>query len=352
MYKTFLISVALLFPIGLLLLPQARSQHTTRNAQNAVYRYEDYRGIQTTLSTWARESKGLASVFTYGTSTRGQPLTGIALKGKNKFKSSVLIQASIHGNEPLSSTVIMSYLQNLLSGYGKDKELTELIDSRDIYIIPVLCPDSFPHSRYSDGVDPNRNFNGNSVTAIAAIKKFFLEKKPSACWSGHTYGRLFMYPYGDATQRCVDDGKMLDLYTRMSRLAGYRVLRGCQMYGHPIMGSEIDYYYRQNRSVSVVVEYGSHQRIPSLQDTQIEFNKTWGAFLLWLKEAPVMLKESPAQDILNKRRQVYQRMTWSRAPSCDESYAIDSKREEDYSSKEDEGRPDRLGCEVNVHGSF
>ena len=227
---------------------------------------------------------------------------GIAIKGKNTFKPSVLIHGCIHGNEPLATTTIMSYLQNLLSGYGKDKELTELMDSRDIYIIPVLCPDSFPHSRYSDGVDPNRNFNGNSVTAIAAIKKFFLEKRPSACWSGHTYGRLFMYPYGDSVQRCPDDGKMLNLYNRMGRLAGYNVIRGCQMYGHPIQGSEIDWYYRQNKSVSVVVEYGSHQRIPSLQDTQIEFNKTWGAFLLWLKEAPVMLKTSLPQDILNKRR--------------------------------------------------
>ena len=80
----------------------------------------------------------------------------------------MLVTAGIHGNEPLSTSVTMSYMCYLLSQYGKDIELTKLIDETTIYYVPVVSPDSYPYSRHVDSVDPNRNFPTLKHPAAAA----------------------------------------------------------------------------------------------------------------------------------------------------------------------------------------
>ena len=56
----------------------------------------------------------------------------------------------------------------------------------------------------------------------------------------------------------------------------------------PIFGTEVDWYYR-NGSIPIVIEFGTHQRIPTDKDIQIEFDKTYEAMLHFIKEAPLIL---------------------------------------------------------------
>ena len=39
---------------------------------------------------------------------------------------------------------------------------------------------------------------------------------------------------------------------------------------------------------AIVCEYGTHQKIPKDEETKFEFDKTFQAFLLFLKEAPLV----------------------------------------------------------------
>ena len=90
---------------------------------------------------------------------------------------------------------------------------------------------------------------------------------------------------------------------QMCKLSGYRMMRACDMYGAnglnnppiramgegnyglPIHGTEVDWYYR-NKAFSIVMEFGTHQRIPTVTDTKTEFDKTWNAALLFIQEGP------------------------------------------------------------------
>jgi hypothetical protein len=257
--------------------------------------YLDYSHIVNQVKTWNQEAPDLTEVGFYGKTKQGVDICYIRICNKmhQKQKPTVLITGCIHGNEPLATSSVMAFAGNLLGEYGKNKDITDLVDSRDIYIVPVISPDSYPSSRHVDGVDPNRDFPGptrpnhKSTPSIQAIQNFFLKIKPNATISGHTFGRVYLTPYGDRNQTCPNEPDYQRIIGQMCKNSGYKMDRACNNYGHPIEGSEVDWYYR-NRSFSVVMEFGTHQRIPTNQEIKTEFDMTFSSVLYFIKEAPLV----------------------------------------------------------------
>lgn len=291
--------------------------------------YLNYDQTVAKLKQWAQEAPELSEVGTYGKSSRGKDLHYFRLCNKRfaqaTEKPRVLVTACIHGNEPLAASTTMWHLGALLSKYGKDEAITQLVDSRDIYFVPVVSPDSYPSSRHVDGVDPNRDFPGpsrpnhRSVAPVAAIQNLFRQIKPNAVISGHTWGRVYLTPHGDTMKNCNDHEAIMRVMNRCKELSGYRCIRACDMYGangglnnppirtlgegeygsSPIYGTEVDWYYR-NGAFAIVCEFGTHQRIPSDDDTRTEFNKTFSAFLHFVREAP-LVPVRPSQLLIEYR---------------------------------------------------
>ena len=278
--------------------------------------YMNYDQTIAQLKQWCVEAPEMAEIGVYGKTTKGKDCYYLRVFNKRYSqiteRPKVLITACIHGNEPLASSVTMWYIGNLLSSYGKDDGITHLLDSRDLYFVPVVSPDSYPVSRIVDGVDPNRDFpspnrhNHKSVAPVQAIQDLFMKIKPNAVISGHTWGRVYLTPYGDKMQNCPDHEEIMTVMNKVKSLSGYRCMRTCDMYNPngsinnppirtndseyvlaPIYGTEVDWYYR-NGAFAIVCEYGTHQRIPTDADTRLEFDKTFQGFLLFLKEAPLV----------------------------------------------------------------
>jgi carboxypeptidase T len=300
------ISAVAVLPIKSVEVPNNPSQEVKKepkvpsgaDLQDYVHGHREYKDIISTMKRWESSAPNLVEVGTYGKTTKQED--HYYFKISNEFspaKKTVLITACIHGNEPWSTSTVMAYAGKLISSYGKDKELTDLIDSRNVYFIPVVSPDSYPGSRGVDGVDPNRNFptlsdpDRESVAPVRNLQKLFLSVKPNAVLAGHTYGRVFLIPWGDSTKDNPNLSDYERIASKMSELANYRYQRACQMYNRPIYGTEIDWYHR-NGAFAMVIEFGSHQRKPSLTDTEMEFNRTFPALLYFIREsADVSIKE-------------------------------------------------------------
>lgn len=238
------------------------------------------------LKTWEKEAKDFVKVFSYGLSSKNNELyCALVTNSKSKLnKQKVLITACIHGNEPWSSGTIMAFMGSLLKTYESDQEVKKTLDTKEIYFIPIVSPDSYPSSRYVDGVDPNRNFpkDGNSnkisVKPIKELQKLFLEIQPKVAISGHTFGRSFLYPYADTDKICENDSDYKNILKKMQELSGYSVLKTSKNYGYPIFGTEVDYYYR-NGCLALVVEFGTHQIKPTHEQIKFEHKKTKLALL-------------------------------------------------------------------------
>ncbi len=269
-------------------------QNLNYGISSPVPAYKDSEGTWAQLQKWNKEAPDITEIGVYGKSTRGRDLRFIKIENESidSVRPVVLITACIHGNEPLAASTVMGYIGTILDKYGDDQDITNLVDDRIIYFIPIVSPDSYPHRRHVDGVDPNRNFPGprnnkQSVKPIVELQKFFNKIKPNAVISGHTWGRVYLTPYGDRRQPCPNDKDYQRIIGEMGRMSQYRMQRACQLYGHPIYGTEVDWYYR-NGAFSIVMEFGTHQKIPSHREVKEEFNRTFKAVLHFIKEAPIV----------------------------------------------------------------
>lgn len=251
-------------------------------------------GVVNQLRQWTVESPGLTSMVSYGRTSKNRELVALRLTNhQTRGNPEVLITGAIHGNEPLSTSVVLGVIGKLLSSYGTDADITQLLDTRDIYFIPVVSPDSYPYSRQVDGVDPNRDFGDTHSPTIAALKAFYQQHHFRAAISGHTFGRVFLYPPGDTTTSTPDDAAFRDLFGRMAALAHYNAKHACELYGHPIHGSDVDFYYKTSHATACVMEMGTAseggQRPATPGEIRAELEQTLPAFLLFLREAPVLV---------------------------------------------------------------
>ena len=98
-----------------------------------------------------------------GKSTLGREIPVLIIsKNPNVIEDEprVRLTGAIHGNEFISGEVLFRFIEYLLSHYDDSPEITELINSRYIAIIPIFNVDGHERgSRYNaNRVDLNRNF--------------------------------------------------------------------------------------------------------------------------------------------------------------------------------------------------
>ena len=252
-----------------------------------------YPQIANQIKDWKKEADDLVEIDTYGQTKNGKELYYIRINNSfNKTKKPVvLITACIHGNEPLATGITLNYIGYLLDGYGKNKQITELVDSRDLYFIPVVSPESYPNSRTVGDIDPNRDFptpknnEHQSIPAIMALREFYWKIKPAAILSGHTFGRLFMTPYGDNYGKSPHESDFNRIVGKMAEMANYKKIHCAELYAQPIDGTEVDWFYR-NGSIAICAEYGTHQNIPSHSEIKDEFMRVRDALNYFVMEAP------------------------------------------------------------------
>lgn len=252
--------------------------------------YLNYHEMVGQLQEWVHETPQLSEIGVYGKSSLGNDLVYFRIH-KNPNKPVVLITSAIHGNESWSTGVVMGYIGVILDQYGDDEQITEIVNTTDLYFIPIISPDSYPNRRETDGVDPNRNFptlqepNRVSVQSVQALREFFLSLRPAAVISGHTWGRMYLQPYGDTMKDPPHHVDYQRIVGKMAEMSQYTLQKASQIYRRPISGSEVDWYYRRG-AFAIVAEYGTHQHPPSETEIISEFNRTFQAFLYFLQEAP------------------------------------------------------------------
>lgn len=79
--------------------------------------------------------------------------------GKELDKPGIYVDGNIHGNEIQAGEVALYLLDYLLQNYGKNKEITKLIDKKCFYVVPSVNVDG----RYHFFADPNTPSTNRSI---------------------------------------------------------------------------------------------------------------------------------------------------------------------------------------------
>uniref|UniRef100_A0A8C6R3N8 Carboxypeptidase A2, pancreatic n=1 Tax=Nannospalax galili TaxID=1026970 RepID=A0A8C6R3N8_NANGA len=149
-------------------------------------------------------------------------------------KPAIWLDAGIHAREWVTQATALWTANKIVSDYGKDPSITSLLETMDIFLLPVTNPDGYAFSQTSNrmwrktrstlsgslcvGVDPNRNWDANfggpgassnpcsesyhgpranSEVEVQSIVDFIKRHgKVKAFITLHSYSQLLMFPYG------------------------------------------------------------------------------------------------------------------------------------------------------------
>lgn len=195
----------------------------------------------------------------------------------------VLYTAVHHAREPNSLSEVIFYMWHLLENYGTDPEITYLVDSTEMYFVPMVNPDGYIYNETTDpngggmwrknrrqnsggsyGVDVNRNYSyGWNTTGVStqqsgetwpgtaafsepetqAMKWFCENRDFKYAFNSHTYGNDLLHPIGTTTAEYAADHAYFEAFTHhMVKYNGYAALKSSALY--PASGDSDDYMYK------------------------------------------------------------------------------------------------------------
>ena len=223
-----------------------------------------------------------------GTSIQGRNLWMVKISDnpdQNEQEPDILYDGLHHAREPQSMMTILYFMYYLLENYGTDAEVTDLVNTRELYFVPVVNPDGYVYNQQTDpnggglwrknrrnngdgsfGVDPNRNYGFQwgydnfgsspfpsdetyrgtapfSEPENQAIRDFCNSHNIQLCLSYHSYGDLLIYPYGYNDRVTPDSLTFIDLASNMTQFNGYDYGTPGQTVGYTVNGSSDDWMY-------------------------------------------------------------------------------------------------------------
>jgi hypothetical protein len=244
------------------------------SAATRVYRsYDDpVRGVRAFIDSMARTNSRV-SVDTIGRSYEGRPMLAvkIGIKGDAPSRPNVLYMATYHAREWAAADFALRLITYLANPPAGDARVDSLLQTRDIWVIPVANPDGYEYTFTNDrlwrktrspqaggavGVDMNRNhrqswglddagsspdpssdiYRGPSPASeieIRNIEAFHASHPPVVSVSYHTYAGLLLYPPGAVYGQLPSD------------LAIYRTLAGTNAHSavmDHVVGSARSFY--------------------------------------------------------------------------------------------------------------
>ncbi len=266
---------------------KARLGMIREQTSSSSYRYHSLAEIQNWMQRLSNDKPELATYVRYGTSQDGRALVALRLTHAPEIaKPELMLTAATHGDELITTEVLMHLVEKLVEGFGSDSRLTQILEKHDLYFVPVVNVDGFANvQRYDHSRDPNRSYpypnepHRTPTASIAGIMDLFHAHHFQGSIDFHAYGELIMYPW--AYTRALVEPVARE---RFDRLTSLMAEANRYTYGpisdviYVAKGSSCDYYFWQTGATSVAIEIGNEKvpntkKFPQYFASQIE--STW-----------------------------------------------------------------------------
>ena len=258
--------------------------------------YHTIAEVQSEITELAAAHPDVMTVEVIGKSFEGRDIHAVRIGPAGDGRPTFLICGMHHSREWISVEVPMGLIHQLVEGYDQDASIKELVDSREVWVVPVLNPDGLEYSQTeykmwrknrrhnpdgSYGVDLNRNwgymwggqgaspspgsdtFRGAeafSEPELQALRDLALREQPVASLSFHSYSELVLWPWSYDYDHAPDEDVMMLHGRKMAALNGYTAEKSTDLY--PSSGDFDDWFYGTLGALSFTIELGK-QFVPS-----------------------------------------------------------------------------------------
>lgn len=121
-------------------------------------KYYKYQELGDYLRIAEEAAPHLVRLFTIGTSYEGRPILLAEItngaKGQGIEKPAIWVDGGLRGSEFLGSSACLDLVRQLVSDYGRDALITDLLDHCTFYVVPRPAPDAAEQSLVSGEVLP------------------------------------------------------------------------------------------------------------------------------------------------------------------------------------------------------
>jgi len=199
--------------------------------------YHDYYGTMEMLNDFNGKYPDLVNVFSIGKSVLGKDIWCIRItnENNNKAKLSCLIDGCIHGNEWEGGEACLYLADYLLINFDANKTITQILNSSEIYIIPLVNPDGRQaNTRWNNnGIDLNRNYDidfGRLLPKRGAVfrfgKLFGVIKIPYIILGKYVFENCGRHPFSEPETQAIRD------FTRDIENKDFSFYVDCHTAGH------------------------------------------------------------------------------------------------------------------------
>jgi carboxypeptidase T len=308
--------------------------------------FHTYAETEAAIDAAVAQHPDIARKFSIGSSYRGRSIWGIELTSNiaagSQGRPEVLIDGLTHARERASSELAIYIIGILTDNYGLTTKLgqrvTAILDTRVVYIVPMVNPDGAVYDFKGDtfhrwrknrqpipgstaiGIDLNRNFGfkwgccgGSSgdpssdfyrgpsawyAPEAVALRDFINSRvvdgaqRITETLSLHSAARLVLWPYGytrtdvPSTMTADDHLAFVALGKGMGQRNGYVAQQGSDLYITD--GDAGDWAYHSNGIFAIVIEMakGSAKRYyPSKSELDADLARNRPAVLWFLEQA-------------------------------------------------------------------
>lgn len=160
------------------------SEFSAQTHQRVFRPYSGPGNIREEIVKLAADNSGIAKAVDIGRTVQGKPITAVRVsKGvaqlRDRQRPAVVYQAAQHAREWITPEMVRRLLHHYVENYGKNAEITKIVDTTDVWFVPVVNVDGYDFTftgrnrlwrknlrdndgdgqiTAQDGVDLNRNF--------------------------------------------------------------------------------------------------------------------------------------------------------------------------------------------------
>ncbi|KAI7792380.1 carboxypeptidase B isoform X1 [Triplophysa rosa] len=208
-----------------------------------------------TINDWAisisSANPDLISRQVIGNTYEGRPMQLLTVgKKTGSVKPAVFMDCGFHAREWITPAFCQWFVQEAVSTYGSDAEMTNLLDKMDFFVLPVFNIDGYEYTWTRDrmwrktrsknsgsscvGTDPNRNFDAGWCTVGASsnpcsdtycgsrpeseiesknLANFIRTNKSiiKSYLTVHSYSQLLLFPYSYKYGLAADHSELLSV---------------------------------------------------------------------------------------------------------------------------------------------
>ncbi len=250
--------------------------------------YHDFGAIESHLRDLAEAHPELVQLSVIGGSAEGRPLLALRIGGQHESDVPMLVNGAQHAREWIAAMAPICVAERLVT--GTDAKLRELVDTTELWVVPVVNPDGYQYSWSSDrywrknrreghGVDLNRNwgvaFGGPGSSSerrsqiyrgpyafsepeSAALRDLVKRESIAVHVDFHAYGQLLLHPWSYTAAPANDAARYAAIADKLASAIyaehgqRYTIKAGAQLYA--AAGTMTDWVYGEANAVSFTIE--------------------------------------------------------------------------------------------------